>query len=525
MEAEITAGGIPPASLIRWLNDLSTIGVFTTDRALNVRSWNRWLVRATARTEQDVVGRSLFELFPELTSRGMGRYYEAALRGEGIMLAQRFHQYLLEIATPSGPMPQTSRISPLLDGETIVGTVTVIEDVTERVHSDAELRRQIAVSEQAREAAEGAARVKDEFLATLSHELRTPLNAVVGWTRILRSRGVDHATTERALEVIERNVEAQTRLIDDLLDVSRIAAGKVRLEMNPVDLGTCTNAAIDVVAPAATAKDITIERQLPPTVTLINADGDRIKQVVWNLLTNAVKFTPRGGRVTVRLAVEGGMALVSVADTGKGISPQFLPRVFERFSQANSSTSRTEGGLGLGLALARQLTELHGGEISVHSDGDGRGAVFTVAFPLLVDRPEAPAVDESQDATPRLAGRTVLLVEDTPDWADVLTRTLSAQGARVRLATTSQDALDLLAIERPDVIVADIGLSGEDGYAFMRRFREIENANGHVPAVAVTAYAGKQYRDRAMSVGYDAYQAKPVSPHDVVNLIAGVLKS
>ena len=524
MTPESKAAGVPAASVIRWLNDLSTIGVFTTDRALNVCSWNRWLVRATARTEQDAVGQPLFELFPELTSRGIARYYDAAMRGEGIMLSHHFHHHLLEIATPAGRMLQTSRISPLLDGDTIVGTVTMIEDVTERVNSEAELRRQIAVSEQAREAAEAAARVKDEFLATLSHELRTPLNAVVGWTRILRGTGLDQETMERALQVIERNVEAQTRLIDDLLDVSRIAAGKLRLELRPVDLGACTLAAIDVVTPAATAKDIAIERHLRPTATLINADGDRVQQVVWNLLANAVKFTPRGGRVTVRMTVEDGMARVTVADTGKGISPQFIPRVFERFSQANSSTSRTEGGLGLGLALARQLTELHGGDISVHSDGLGLGAVFTVAFPLLVDQPAA-APAEWPAASQQLAGRTVLLVEDRLDWADVLSRTLGSHGARVQLVTTSQDALDLLAQERPDVIVADIGLSGEDGYAFMRRYRETDTGQKRVPAIAVTAYAGKQHRDRAFTVGYDAYQPKPVSPNDVVGLIVSILKS
>jgi PAS domain S-box-containing protein len=514
-------GSIPDAALVRWLNELATAGIFTTDTALTITSWNRWLVRATGRAERQVIGKPLFEVFPELRSRGMDAYYTAALRGEGIILAHRFHKHLLPIATSTGgEMPQSARIAPLLDGDTVVGTLTMIEDVTERVTSESELRRQIAELEKARQTAESALRVKDEFLATLSHELRTPLNAVMGWTRILQDGGVDAATTAHALQVIDRNVDAQARLIDDLLDISRIAAGKLRLELGPVNLVQCTVDAIDAVTPATSSKNITIERRLPDSALLISADPDRIQQVIWNLLSNAVKFTPRGGRIVVTLEHEPGTARVSVADTGKGISPDFLPHVFDRFSQANSSTNRIEGGLGLGLALARQLIEMHGGEISVHSAGLGQGATFTVTLPANIEA--APASVRAPAEYRQLTGLKVLLVEDAMDWAQLLARTLSERGAEVSIAATAEEAVSCVARQRPDVVVADIGLPGEDGYSMLHRLRADGTAR-RLPAIAVTAYAGEQHRLKALSAGFDAYRAKPLSPQEIVAAIAEVI--
>ena len=519
---EISAAAPPHASLVRWLNELSTGGIFTTDGALKISSWNRWLVRSTGLAEKDVIGRPLFDVFPDLVTRGIDPYYSAALRGEAILLAYRFHQHLLRIDTPYGPMPQSTRIAPLLVGEDIVGTITAIEDVSERVTSEAELRRQIGALEEARRTTESALRVKDEFLATLSHELRTPLNAVMGWTRILQGRGVDPATSERALQVIDRNVVAQARLIDDLLDMSRIEAGKLRLEMGPVDFVSCALQAIDVVTPAANGKGISIERNLGESAVLIQADADRIQQVVWNLLANAVKFTPRGGRITLRLEEESGSAKLTVQDSGKGIAPEFLPHVFERFSQANSTASRAEGGLGLGLALARQLIELHGGEIAVHSDGLTRGATFTVILPTLR---EAIAVlpPAAERPTVKLAGRSVLIVEDASDWADLLARTIQEEGGQATVATSAEEAITHALHQRFDAIVADIGLAGEDGYTMLRRLRAALDGAARIPAVAVTAYAGKQYRDRAREAGYDAYRAKPISPLEVVNAILEIL--
>lgn len=511
---------VPDAALVRWLNELATGGMFSTDASLTITGWNRWLARMTGRTEQQTVGKPLFEVFPEMASRGMTTYYDAALRGEAIILAHRFHRHLLEIHTTTGVMPQTARISPLLFDDTVVGTITTIEDVSERVATETELRRQIAELDDARRAAEAAVRVKDEFLATLSHELRTPLNAVMGWTRILQSGSVDPKTTEHALHVIDRNVEAQARLIDDLLDVSRIAAGKLRLQVAPFSLVQCVAEAIDAVTPAATRKNISIARNIAVHDAFIEGDRDRIQQVVWNVLTNAVKFTPRGGTIDISVRCDSGTATVTVADNGKGIVPEFLPHVFERFTQANSSANRVEGGLGLGLALARQLVEMHGGEIGVQSDGVGKGATFTIALPA-----NEPQCDVA--ATPvgvrRLDGIKVLLVEDASDWAQVLARTLIECGARVTVVATAQEAYEVVAQDRPDVIVADIGLPGEDGYSMLQRLR----AGGYpeLPAIAVTAYAGEPHRDRALRAGFNGYRAKPLSPQDVVMAISEVVPS
>jgi PAS domain S-box-containing protein len=517
MTPELDLSSAHKTALVRWLNELATAGIFTTDTTLNVTSWNRWFVRATGRSEEQVLGRALFDLFPELRARGFDAHYHAALRGEGIILAHRFHRYLLEIQTAAGPLPQTTRIAPLLCGDTIVGTVTVIEDVSERVTSEAELRRQIAELDKARRIAEDALRVKDEFLATLSHELRTPLNAVMGWTRILQEGGVDPQTTKQALTVIDRNVDAQARLIDDLLDISRIAAGKLRLELGPVNLLQCVTDAIDAVMPAANGKQLTIERRLCDAAIILNADGGRLQQVIWNLLANAVKFTPRGGTIIVAVERHDRAARVSVVDTGKGISPDFLPHVFDRFAQASSSTTRVEGGLGLGLALARQLIEMHGGEIDAHSEGVGQGATFTLTLPLTPPVAEAPIRGRAE--MPPLTGLRILLVDDAEDWARLIAHALSERGAEVTVAGTAEDALAAAGQNLPDVLVADIGLPGEDGYAMLRRLRA-DHRERHVPAIAVTAYAGEQHRARAVDAGFDAYRAKPLSAQELIAAIA-----
>ena len=388
-----TDASLMQSAVLQWLDELSSQGVFTTDRALRIRSWNRWLERYAGRTASDMVGRPLTEALPEISTRGFDRYYQAAVGGEVSVLAQPFHRYLIEIpvridAGSSIPMPQSCRIAPLIADGQIAGTITVIDDVTDRVRNEAELRRQISAAEEARETAEQALRAKDEFLTTLSHEIRTPLNAVVGWTRILLTRPVDAAMLQNALEVIDRNARMQSRLVEDMLDMARIVSGKLRLEMGPVDLVAATSAAIEVVGPTATAKGIRIKTTLasaPPR--RIVADADRVQQIVWNLLSNAIKFTPAGGEIDVAISEEPGVVRLVVRDTGRGIAPEFLPFVFERFRQANASTSRTEGGLGLGLALVRQLVEMHGGRIMAESAGPGKGSVFTVTFPEMIRLP------------------------------------------------------------------------------------------------------------------------------------------
>jgi len=519
----VSASALLHAAMLRWLNELSSQGVFTTDVHLTVASWNAWLERATGVAAADVVGRPLLEAFPELAGRRLDRYYRAALNGEASVLSHGFHSHLIRVATPSGHMLQTARVAPLLEGDAIIGTITAIDDVSERVHSETQLRGRIAEAEHARGAAEDALRVKDEFLATLSHELRTPLNAVLGWTRILLGQNVDQEMMTRALHVIDRNAAAQARLIDDMLDMARIVTGKLRLEFAPVDLMAATLAAIDVVAPTAQAKNITIHKMLGNRPLLINADGDRIQQIVWNVLSNAVKFTPQGGRIDLRLGETAEHAQLMITDTGKGISAEFLPHVFERFRQANSSVSRTEGGLGLGLALVQQLVALHGGDIAVSSAGPGHGATFTVTFPLA-------AADDTQltlaiGAPSRtLSGRRVMVVDDEEDWCDALAQMLKNHGAEVQVAHTADQALAMISSgDWPHALIADIGLPGTDGFELVRRVRELESGDGRIPAIAVTAYSGKANIRRALEAGFDQYRVKPISSEDVVAAVAGEL--
>src|SRR5918993_733729 len=291
---------------LRWLDEYSNQGIVTTDTSLRIQTWNHWLQKYTGRRAEEAVGQPLFDVCPEIVTRGFERYYRSALDGEIGVLAQPFHRYLIEIpvkmdVNTMGPMPQSCRVAPLIAEGQIVGTITVIDDVSDRVRSEAEMRRQITVAETALSTAEEALRQKDEFLATLSHEIRTPLNAVIGWTRILRSRAVDPATLENGLRVIDRNATAQSRLIEDMLDMARIVSGKLRLELAPVDLVGATRAAIEVLAPAAEAKGVTIRATLASRPRAIIADADRVQQIAWNLLSNAVKFTPAGGSIDVTI--------------------------------------------------------------------------------------------------------------------------------------------------------------------------------------------------------------------------------
>jgi PAS domain S-box-containing protein len=521
----------PPlhSAMLRFVHEMAVAGVYTTDTTLVIRSWNAWLEKATGRSEESVVGHSLFEVFPEIIGRGLDRYYTAALRGEVSILAHRFHGHLVRIAGPMGDMPQSARVAPLIDADAIVGTVTVLDDVSERVNSEGELRRQIAAAEQARAIAEEALRVKDEFLATLSHELRTPLNAVLGWTNILLGQSVEPAMLDRALRVIDRNAVAQARLIDDMLDMARIVSGKLRLQMGPVDLVAATLAAIDVVAPGAHAKNLVIQKALGTTPRLITADADRVQQIAWNVLSNAVKFTPTGGTITVRIEEAATGVQLMISDTGKGISPDFLPHVFERFRQANSTVSRTEGGLGLGLALVRQLVEMHGGHIAATSEGANRGSTFTITFPAVVAESAAAAPARTHRADEGvLDGYRVLVVDDEEDWRDLLQTALRTRGADVAVATTAHDALAMVAQggpERPDVIIADIGLPNEDGYALIHQIRALPGALGRIPVVAITAYAGDDTEKLAIRYGFDAYRSKPIATGAVAVVIADLLRS
>ncbi len=378
----------------------------------------------------------------------------------------------------------------------------VLTDISERL-------RQLELAE--------ANRAKDEFLATLSHELRTPMNAIFGWAQMLAAGRLDTAVTRRAYDAILRNSQAQMQLITDILDVSRIVSGKLRLEIRSVDIIAVVYAAIDTVRPAAEAKDITLETVIAGDSLVLHGDTDRLQQIVWNLLSNAVKFTPQGGKIRVSLGKEGADLVIRVSDNGVGISPDLLPRVFDRFVQLDSSARRRNRGLGLGLSIVKRLVELHGGTAEAESEGAGRGATFTIRLPLAehpLHRPERPALREpgAADAETSLDGIRILVVEDEVDARDMLTMLLTQQGAEVTSAASSAEGLGKLRAASFDLILADVGMPGEDGNAFIAKVRNLPSAlGGGLPAIAVTAYGRPQDAELSLQSGFDLHLTKPVA--------------
>ncbi|MGB7921901.1 MAG: PAS domain S-box protein [Pyrinomonadaceae bacterium] len=408
-------------------------------------------------------------------------------------------------------------------------------DITVRKLAEEERDRLLASEREARARSEEANRAKDEFLATLSHELRTPLTAMLGWTRMMRTRDLDKTTTAHALETIERNVRAQAQLIEDLLDVSRIITGNLRLDVRPVELLPIIEAALDSVRPAADAKSIQLQTALNPLTGPVSGDPARLQQVVWNLVSNAVKFTQKGGRVDVRLGRVDSHIEINVSDTGQGVSPEFLPHVFDRFRQADSSTTRAHGGLGLGLAIVRHLVELHGGTVEVESDGEGRGSTFRVKFPLMAASAknfdaetrerETTTAHGAPDGQAMLEDLSVLVVDDEQDARDLIATVLERCGASVLAVGTVAEALLALRESRPDILVSDIGMPGEDGYDLIRRVRELpESQGGSLPAVALTAYAGKENRRQALEAGFQIHLSKPVDPGELASAIASLVR-
>jgi signal transduction histidine kinase/CheY-like chemotaxis protein len=502
------------AAMMRWFQDLADCGFFTTDTALVVRTWNSWMEAQTGWPAERVVGRPLHEVLPGFVERGLDRHYADVLGGEVRILSERFHKYLLPISrnihmAGVTEMAQSARIAPLQVDGVVVGTITAIDDVTERVISERELRNQIAVSERARQVAEEASRLKDEFLATLSHEIRTPLNAVLGWARILRTQP-NLTSRAHALEVIERNAASQMRLVEDLLDMARVISGKLRLEVSPTSIPTVADAAIDVISPAAAARQIVIEKAFEADLPPVNGDPDRLQQVVWNLLSNAVKFTEPGGRVTVVIRRDGDEIEIAVADNGEGITREFLPYVFDRFRQADSSTSRRHGGLGLGLALVRQIVELHGGRVTVQSDGARRGSSFSVRLPAASGSADVPMPADEAPVT--LEGVAVLIVDDNEESRELLAVALEQYGARVRVAQSVEAALKSVRGGEgpPDVLISDVAMPFVDGYELVRRLRTMEHPYRDMPAIAVTAYANADDRIRALVAGFQRHLPKPV---------------
>ncbi len=387
-----------------------------------------------------------------------------------------------------------------------------------------EARGQLLVrAERARTEAEAANRIKDEFLATLSHELRTPLTSLLGWSSVLREAKRDEKVLNQGLEAIDRNAKVQAQLIDDLLDVSRIVSGKLNLDVRPLDICSVTRAAINVVRPAADAKNIRLDYSAESGVGAISADSARLQQIVWNLLSNAVKFTPHGGKITVRISQEGSHTKLTVKDTGQGIDAEFLPRVFDRFRQADSSTTRSFGGLGLGLAIVRHLVELHGGTVSAESEGVGKGATFSARFPLLSERADSIAHtgDVTSSEIHSLEGLRVLLVDDEPEAREIISTVIGRTGAEVKACISASEALSKLTEWRPDVILSDIAMPEEDGYSFIGKVRSLpRDKGGETPAAALSAYARDEDRAQALAAGYQMHIAKPIGASQLVTMVA-----
>ena len=526
------------AAVTRWFSDETRQGFFVTDTQLRVIVWNRWMELHSGHSAAEMIGRSLFDVYKDAVARGIKEYYEQAVAGHVTVISHALHRYILPMR-PTHPelafneMPQSGHIGPLSHAGVVVGTVTIVEDVSDPLASEAQLRKQIAALQVARTTAENALRAKDEFLSTLSHEIRTPLSAVLGWVRILLGRQeIDRPTLDRGLQVIERNASAQAKIIDDMLDMARIVAGKLRLEKQPVRLQTVVPTAIDGIMPAAHAKGVTVRTTLNPATPQVNGDPDRLQQVVWNLVSNAIKFTEDRGSIDVRLDVAGSCARISVTDTGQGISPEFLPSVFDRFRQNDASSTRRHGGLGLGLALVRELVELHGGSVRASSAGVNQGSTFTIDLPTIVS-PEILQADAGRhdidDGDASLIGVRVLVVEDEPDARELAVMALEHRGAEVTAVPSSSAGVSAILSSSPyalpHVLVSDIGMPEENGYDFIKRVRALDpNQGGRIPAVSVTAYTTPKEVDRALAAGYQLHVPKPMDPSALVKAVAKLVR-
>jgi PAS domain S-box-containing protein len=517
-------------------------GIVGKDLQSIVTSWNGGAERIFGYTAAEMIGSSIMRLIPADIQSEERTILDRIARGE------RLEHFETVRVTKRGELIDVSiTVSPIKDSSgQVVGASKVVRDISaerkaaltlKRAKEEAEQanreRLQLLESErEARAQAERASHMKDEFLATLSHELRTPLNAVLGWAHILRYETVDADELKQGIETIERNARAQAQIIEDLLDMSRIISGKIQLDVQQVELARVVNDAMETVRAAAQAKSLELRAVVEAATTLISGDANRLQQVFWNLLSNAIKFTPMGGTVRVALRRVESSIEVRVTDSGEGITPEFLPFVFDRFQQADASITRRHGGLGLGLAIVKQLTELHGGTVRVQSAGRGQGSTFVVCLPMTASY-TAPAPERSaprpapQESQPLpivcLAEVRVLVVDDEPDARDLIKRLLAKAGATVVMAASAPEAFHCILQQPPDVLVCDIGMPGEDGFALMRRIRALDDPKmADLPAIALTAYARSEDRTNAIRAGFNNHLAKPVEPGEMLAVVASL---
>ena len=522
-----------------WLRvTLSSIGdaVITTDIEGRVTFMNQVAESLTGWDQAEALGQSLTDIFQIVNEMSRQPVENPALRAlsAGTIVGLANHTFL--IAKDGKEWPIDDSAAPIRNeqGE-VVGAVLVFRDISERKRLELERERLLATAQAAQKEAEAANRLKDEFLATASHELRTPLTAVLGWSRMLRTGKLDAENSARALEAIERNATLQTKLIDDLLDISRIITGKLTLDRSAIEVALVVSDAVNTVRPAADAKHITIETTFDAEAGPVLGDANRLQQVVWNLLSNAVKFTPKKGHIDVVLQRVNSEVEISVADSGEGISSEFLPFVFDRFRQGDGKTTRSHSGLGIGLAIVRQLVESHGGTVNAHSDGPGCGATFRFRLPVLsINSVPGRKVSSLTSVTvtdrlaiecpPRLDGVRVLVVDDDSDTRQMLKAVLSECQADVITAASAAEAIKEIEQRKPDVLVSDLGMPDQDGYELIKKIRNTESADhtARLPALALTAYAKAEDRVRALAGGYQVHLAKPVEPAEFVLVVANL---
>jgi PAS domain S-box-containing protein len=495
-----------------------------------ITSWNRGAEKVFGYSAAEAIGQPITMIIPSERHGEEANVLAHIRRGEKIDHFETVRQ------TKDGRKINISlTVSPVIDAQgTIIGASKVARDITERKRAEVERERLMEREQTARRIAEEASRVKDDFLATVSHELRNPLNAIVGWAGLLSLGRLDEKTIARAVEAITRAAQAQDQIISDLLDVSRIISGRLRLDVRPLQLIQVLETAIEAMRPAIDAKQIRLLTLLDPAAGPMAGDPDRLRQVFWNLLSNAVKFTPRNGCIQILSQRADSHIEIIVSDTGVGIETQFLPYVFDRFRQGDSGTNRQSGGLGLGLAIVRHLVELHGGTVRAESKGTGQGASFTVKLPILIGsgdiageqrvHPTAAEIGSRMD-TPLLRNVRVLIVDDEAGAREVASIILIQAQAEIRAAESARAALEIMDEWRPDVLVADIGMPQVDGYEFISQVRARSQQNGgDVPAVALTAYARTRDRLRVLSSGYQMHVPKPMQPDELIMVIASVVK-
>jgi PAS domain S-box-containing protein len=510
------------------VESVSVYSIFAIDTGGRILSWNKGAEEVFGYRKEEIVGESFAILFtPEDRSQGAPERELENVRSNGRSGENRWH-----LRKDGSRLWVSGLVSPLRDeAGNLVGYVKVArgddEEATARKRAEEKREEDLERERVARSESEDASRMKDEFIALISHELRSPLNAILGWTRILRQGRPDEELYLRATEIIERSARMQSQLIDDLMDTARIVRGKVKLEVQPVNLAPLIEKAMDVVRPAADAKGITLDAVLDREADQITGDPDRLQQVVWNLLSNAVKFTTEGGRVEVKLGRVDPYIQISVRDTGCGISPEFMPYLFERYRQADAAAARRKGGLGLGLSLVRQLVEMHGGSVTAESEGEDKGATFIVKLPvraIYTAETERPPLAGSK--TKSLEGVWAAVVDDEANARELITSVLESHGARVTAFASAGEAFEMLTSERrPDVLVCDLAMPGEDGFSLIHKLREWEKTgDGVLPAIALTAFGRVEDRTRALYAGFQMHIAKPVEPVELVIVVRSLIE-